>query len=66
MIECNLRASRSFPFVSKSLGLDFIDVATKVMTREAIDESALPVLEKPMIPSDYVGVKVGMKTAAEE
>ncbi|KAL8183825.1 UNVERIFIED_CONTAM: hypothetical protein K2H54_053550 [Gekko kuhli] len=60
VIECNLRASRSFPFVSKSLGLDFIDVATKVMTGEAIDESALPVLEKPTIPSSYVGVKAPM------
>ncbi|KAF3824179.1 hypothetical protein GH733_008464 [Mirounga leonina] len=29
VIECNLRASRSFPFVSKTLGVDFIDVATK-------------------------------------
>ncbi|XP_054827243.1 carbamoyl-phosphate synthase [ammonia], mitochondrial [Eublepharis macularius] len=60
VIECNLRASRSFPFVSKSLGLDFIDVATKVMTGETIHESALPVLEKPTIPSDYVGVKAPM------
>ncbi|XP_061463660.1 carbamoyl-phosphate synthase [ammonia], mitochondrial isoform X3 [Rhineura floridana] len=57
VIECNLRASRSFPFVSKSLGLDFIDVATKVMTGEQIHESTLPALANPMIPSDYVGVK---------
>uniref|UniRef100_UPI002540CBA2 carbamoyl-phosphate synthase [ammonia], mitochondrial n=1 Tax=Euleptes europaea TaxID=460621 RepID=UPI002540CBA2 len=60
VIECNLRASRSFPFVSKSLGLDFIDVATKVMTGEIIHESDLPGLEKPMIPSDYVGIKAPM------
>lgn len=33
VIECNLRASRSFPFVSKTMGVDFIEVATKV--REA-------------------------------
>lgn len=30
VIECNLRASRSFPFVSKTMGVDFIEVATKV------------------------------------
>lgn len=29
VIECNLRASRSFPFVSKTMGVDFIEVATK-------------------------------------
>uniref|UniRef100_A0ABM5FAK9 carbamoyl-phosphate synthase (ammonia) n=1 Tax=Pogona vitticeps TaxID=103695 RepID=A0ABM5FAK9_9SAUR len=60
VIECNLRASRSFPFVSKSLGLDFIDVATKVMTGEQIHESTLPTLAKPMVPSDYVGIKAPM------
>ncbi|XP_042302928.1 carbamoyl-phosphate synthase [ammonia], mitochondrial isoform X1 [Sceloporus undulatus] len=60
VIECNLRASRSFPFVSKSLGLDFIDVAAKVMTGEQIYESTLPTLETPMIPSDYVGIKAPM------
>ncbi|MBO8905154.1 ATP-grasp domain-containing protein, partial [Staphylococcus aureus] len=41
VIECNLRASRSFPFVSKTLGVDFIDVATKVMIGESIDEKRL-------------------------
>ncbi|KAJ6665310.1 hypothetical protein lerEdw1_004359, partial [Lerista edwardsae] len=60
VIECNLRASRSFPFVSKSLGLDFIDVATKVMTGETIQESVLPALTNPLIPSDYVGIKAPM------
>lgn len=30
VIECNLRASRSFPFVSKTMGVDFIEIATKV------------------------------------
>lgn len=58
MIECNLRASRSFPFVSKTLGVDFIDVATKVMTGEQIDEQHLPILERPIIPADYVAIKV--------
>ncbi|XP_040295619.1 carbamoyl-phosphate synthase [ammonia], mitochondrial [Bufo bufo] len=60
VIECNLRASRSFPFVSKTLGVDFIDVATKVMIGEKIDESPLPTLESPIIPADYVGIKAPM------
>lgn len=58
MIECNLRASRSFPFVSKTLGVDFIDVATKVMIGENFDEKPLPTLEHPIIPADYVAIKV--------
>ena len=52
VIECNLRASRSFPFVSKVLKLNFIDLATKVML-------GLPV-EKPnknLFDLDYVGIK---------
>ncbi|XP_064518016.1 carbamoyl-phosphate synthase [ammonia], mitochondrial isoform X2 [Pseudopipra pipra] len=57
VIECNLRASRSFPFVSKTLGVDFIDVATKVMIGKEVNESSLPTLERPIIPSKYVGIK---------
>ncbi len=52
VIECNLRASRSFPFVSKVLKINFIDIATKVML-------GLPV-EKPhknAFDLDYVGIK---------
>lgn len=52
VIECNLRTSRSFPFVSKILKLNFIDLATKVML-------GLPV-EKPnknLFDLDYVGIK---------
>ena len=52
VIECNLRASRSFPFVSKVLKLNFIDLATRVML-------GLPV-EKPsknLFDLDYVGIK---------
>ncbi|XP_015235429.1 PREDICTED: carbamoyl-phosphate synthase [ammonia], mitochondrial [Cyprinodon variegatus] len=60
VIECNLRASRSFPFVSKTIGVDFINVATKVMVGEPLDESCLPSLEKPIIPVDYVGIKAPM------
>ncbi|NXU88147.1 CPSM synthase, partial [Xiphorhynchus elegans] len=57
VIECNLRASRSFPFVSKTLGVDFIDVATKVMIGKEVNESSLPTLEHPIIPFRYVGIK---------
>ncbi|WP_298664145.1 carbamoyl-phosphate synthase (glutamine-hydrolyzing) large subunit [uncultured Barnesiella sp.] len=52
VIECNLRASRSFPFVSKVLKINFIELATKVMM-------GLPV-EKPgknEFDLDYVGIK---------
>ncbi|MDR1809530.1 MAG: ATP-grasp domain-containing protein, partial [Prevotella sp.] len=52
VIECNLRASRSFPFVSKVLKINLIDLATKVML-------GLPV-EKPnknAFDLDYVGIK---------
>lgn len=52
VIECNLRASRSFPFVSKILKINFIDLATKIML-------GLPV-EKPhknAFDLDYVGIK---------
>ena len=36
VIECNLRASRSFPFVSKTLKINFIDIATKLMLGEKV------------------------------
>jgi len=52
VIECNLRASRSFPFVSKVLKVNFIDIATKILL-------GLPV-EKPhksAFDIDYIGVK---------
>uniref|UniRef100_A0A8B9KG05 carbamoyl-phosphate synthase (ammonia) n=1 Tax=Astyanax mexicanus TaxID=7994 RepID=A0A8B9KG05_ASTMX len=60
VIECNLRASRSFPFVSKTIGVDFINVATRVMVGEPVNESQLPTLENPIIPVDYVGIKAPM------
>ena len=40
VIECNLRASRSFPFVSKVLGVNFIDVATKALVGTNVPEPA--------------------------
>ena len=52
VIECNLRASRSFPFVSKVLKINFIELATKVMLGE---HPAAP--QKSAFDLDYVGVK---------
>ncbi len=52
VIECNLRASRSFPFVSKVLKINFIDIATKLMLGER-----LPRIDKSSFDVDYVGVK---------
>ena len=55
VIECNLRASRSFPFVSKVLKINLIELATRIML-------GLPV-EKPssnLFDLDYVGVKASM------
>ncbi|GMK59115.1 hypothetical protein CspeluHIS016_0701300 [Cutaneotrichosporon spelunceum] len=53
VIECNLRAARSFPFVSKVTGVDAIEMATKVM----LDIPVTPYPEVNM-PPNYVGVKV--------
>ena len=53
VIECNVRASRSFPFVSKVMGLDLIEMATKAIMGISVTE--YPPIE---IPKDYVGVKV--------
>ena len=58
MIELNLRASRSCPFVSKTIGTDLIALATKVMLNIPINIDELPTLENPHIPRDYVGIKV--------
>ena len=52
VIECNLRASRSFPFVSKVLKLNFIDLATKVMLGLPVEKPA-----KNLFDLDYVGIK---------
>lgn len=52
VIECNLRASRSFPFVSKVLKINLIELATKVMTGEKVTPP-----EKSAFDLDYVGVK---------
>lgn len=52
VIECNLRASRSFPFVSKVLKINFIDIATKLMIGEKVAK-----IDKSSFDLDYVGVK---------
>jgi carbamoyl-phosphate synthase large subunit len=52
VIECNLRASRSFPFVSKVMKLNLIDIATKVMLGIPVDKP-----DKSLFELDYVGVK---------
>lgn len=52
VIECNLRASRSFPFASKVFKVNFIDIATK-----AIMGKKLPKVGKSAFELDYVGVK---------
>ncbi|HHF51164.1 MAG: carbamoyl-phosphate synthase (glutamine-hydrolyzing) large subunit [Candidatus Aminicenantes bacterium] len=52
VIECNLRASRSFPFVSKIFKLNFVELATKLIM--GLD---LPTIDKSCFELDYVGVK---------
>ena len=52
VIECNLRASRSFPFVSKVLKLNLIDLATKIMLGVPVEKP-----KKNLFDLDYVGIK---------
>lgn len=52
VIECNLRASRSFPFVSKILRTNFIDIATRVIVGRKVEK-----IEANIYDMDYVGVK---------
>ncbi|XP_074642725.1 carbamoyl-phosphate synthase [ammonia], mitochondrial-like [Tubulanus polymorphus] len=60
VIETNLRASRSFPFVSKTLGTDLISTATRVMLDLPVSKNHTIPLEKPLIPDGYVGIKSPM------
>uniref|UniRef100_UPI00193A6D74 carbamoyl-phosphate synthase [ammonia], mitochondrial-like n=1 Tax=Styela clava TaxID=7725 RepID=UPI00193A6D74 len=60
VIECNLRASRSLPFVSKTINTDMIGVATKVMLGLPLDYGQLPHLGAPVTNRGYVGVKSPM------
>jgi carbamoyl-phosphate synthase large subunit len=52
VIECNLRASRSFPFASKIFKVNFIDIATRVVMDRPFQR-----VDKSMFDLDYVGVK---------
>ena len=52
VIECNLRASRSFPFVSKVLKINFIELATKIMLGIPVEKP-----NKNAFNLDYVGIK---------
>jgi carbamoyl-phosphate synthase (ammonia) len=59
-IECNVRASRSFPFVSKTMGVDFIEAATKAIVGADTSDMNLPTLETRNRPENFVGVKAPM------
>lgn len=52
VIECNLRASRSFPFVSKVLKINFIELATRIMLGLPVEKPS-----KSAFDLDYVGIK---------
>lgn len=52
VIECNLRASRSFPFVSKILKINLIELATKIMLSIPVEKPS-----KSLFDFDYVGIK---------
>ena len=52
VIECNLRASRSFPFVSKVLKINLIEIATRIMLGLSVEKPA-----KNLFDLDYVGIK---------
>ncbi len=52
VIECNLRASRSFPFVSKVLKINLIELATKIMLGIEVEKPS-----KSAFEMDYVGIK---------
>lgn len=57
VIECNLRASRSFPFVSKVLDTNFIDIATRSIMGHSSLTSSLPTQDLMGIQRPYVAVK---------
>ncbi|MBR2475686.1 MAG: carbamoyl-phosphate synthase (glutamine-hydrolyzing) large subunit, partial [Bacteroidaceae bacterium] len=52
VIECNLRASRSFPFVSKILKRNFIETATRIMLGEPVEKA-----DSSTFDIDYIGIK---------
>ncbi|KAJ3028212.1 carbamoyl-phosphate synthase (glutamine-hydrolyzing) cpa2 [Rhizophlyctis rosea] len=58
VIECNLRASRSFPFVSKVFDLNFIDIATRALVQDPSLESVVPKEDLMTVKRNYKAVKV--------
>jgi len=52
VIECNLRASRSFPFVSKVFKINFVDLATRIIMNRSV-----PRIDRSSFDLDYVGIK---------
>lgn len=60
IIETNLRASRSLPFVSKTIGVDLCEIATRIFVKEPLPRGGLPDLTTAPRPTTYVGVKSPM------
>jgi carbamoyl-phosphate synthase (ammonia) len=60
VIECNLRASRSVPFISKTVGIDFIEMATKFIINYPIKDEVLKQLRDVTGPKTFVGIKAPM------
>jgi carbamoyl-phosphate synthase large subunit len=52
VIECNLRASRSFPFASKVFKINFVDLATRIIMRKKVNN-----IDRSSFDLDYVGIK---------
>ncbi|ORX77122.1 large subunit of carbamoyl-phosphate synthase [Anaeromyces robustus] len=58
VIECNLRSSRSFPFVSKVLDTNFIDIATRVLVQHPSLKDLIPKEDPMLIKRPYKAIKV--------
>lgn len=60
VIETNVRAARTLPYVSKTLGVDFIDMATKIMVGSPISPPADLSLSGPILPKTFTSIKAPM------
>jgi len=58
VIECNLRSSRSFPFVSKVLDTNFIDIATRVLVQHPSLKDLIPKEDPMLVKRPYKAIKV--------
>jgi carbamoyl-phosphate synthase large subunit len=58
VIECNLRSSRSFPFVSKVLDTNFIDIATRVLVQHPSLKDLIPKEDPMLVNRPYKAIKV--------